>query len=54
MRDLPKYADGYFKEDVTLECQVNSHKAIVHWYHGDEQVDVSNDLYDAPAHMPAV
>ncbi|KAF0296563.1 Twitchin [Amphibalanus amphitrite] len=41
VRDLPKHVDGFYKEDVTLECQVNSHKAIVHWYHGDNQVDDS-------------
>ena len=42
VRDLQKHVDGFYKEDVSLECQVNSHKAIVHWYHGDKQVDVSN------------
>ena len=40
MKNLPKHTDGFFTEEVVLECQVNSHKAIVHWYKGEDQIEV--------------
>ena len=41
MKNLPKHTDGFLTEEVMLECQVNSHKAIVHWYKGEDQIEVS-------------
>ena len=41
VKNLPKHTDGFLTEEVVLECQVNSHKAIVHWYKGEDQVEVS-------------
>ena len=43
VKNLPKHTDGFFTEEVMLECQVNSHKAIVHWYKGDDQIEVGTD-----------
>ena len=42
VRPLPKKSAGYTTKDIDLEAQVNSHKAIVHWYKGDEKLEVKS------------
>ena len=46
VKNLPKHTDGFLTEEVLLECQVNSHKAIVHWYKGEDQVEVSTNIWE--------
>lgn len=43
VRPLPKKSAAYTNTDAEIEAQVSSHKAIVHWYKGDEKLEVSRD-----------
>uniref|UniRef100_A0A0P4WTV2 Immunoglobulin I-set domain-containing protein n=1 Tax=Scylla olivacea TaxID=85551 RepID=A0A0P4WTV2_SCYOL len=45
VRPLPKKTSCYTTKEATLEAQVNSHKAIVHWYYGDTKIE-DNEKYE--------
>merc|ERR1719154_289266 len=44
VRTLAKKSHGYTTKDIDLEAQTSSHKAIVHWFKGDEKLE-DNDKY---------
>lgn len=46
VRQLPKKTEAFLNREFELECQVNSHKAPVSWYKGEEKIEADGQRFE--------